>query len=178
MREAMSMQQLLDQIAEQLPVADEEPTDAIDLRRDSAAVASQMPSAAEAAEWATAGKGELEATPLSLASIRAQAKTMLAAKTTPAARQETLAALADAALRAARPHSAALIFDMAERRAWKVRTLDLAFAFALAPTLALALALAFALALALALASALALALALTLALSRRVRRARRAAQC
>ena len=121
MREAMSMQQLLDQIAEQLPDADEEPADASDLRRDSAAVASQMPSAAEAAEWATAGKGELEATPLSLANIRAQAKTMLAAKTTPAARQETLAALADAALRAARPHSAALIFEMAERRAWKVQ---------------------------------------------------------
>ena len=88
------MQQLLDQIAEQLPVADEEPTDASDLRRDSAAVASQMPSAAEAAEWATAGKSELEATPLSLASIRAQAKTILAAKTTPVARQDTLAALA------------------------------------------------------------------------------------
>ena len=121
MREAMSMQKLLDQIVEQLPVAYEEPADASDLRPGSTAVAPQMPTAAEAAEWATAGREELEATPLSLASIRAQAKTILAAKTTPVARQDTLAALADAALRAARPHSAALVFEMGERRAWKAR---------------------------------------------------------
>ena len=95
------MQKLLDQIVEQLPaayedpVAYEDPADAGDLRPGSAAVAPQMPTAAEAAEWATAGREELEATPLSLASIRAQAKTILAAKTTPVARQVTLAALAD-----------------------------------------------------------------------------------
>ena len=109
MREAMSLQKLLDQIAEQLPaayedpVAYEDPADAGDLRPGSAAVAPQMPTAAEAAEWATAGREELEATPLSLASVRAQAKTILAAKTTPVARQDTLAALADDTLRAPYP---------------------------------------------------------------------------
>ena len=99
MREAMSMQKLLDQIVEQLPVAYREPADASDLR----SAPPQMPTAAEAAEWATAGREELEATPLSLASVRAQAKTILAAKTTPVARQDTLAALADDALRAPYP---------------------------------------------------------------------------
>ena len=103
MREAMSMQKLLDQIAEQLPAAYEDPADAGDLRPGSAAVAPQMPTAAEAADWATAGREELEATSLSLASVRAQAKTILAAKTTPVARQVTLAALADDALRAPQP---------------------------------------------------------------------------
>ena len=174
MREAMSMQQLLDQIAEQLPVA-AETADGSEPQRDSVAASPQIPSAAEAAVWAKAGEDELEATSLSLTSIRAQAKAMLAAKTTSAARQETLVRLADAALQAARPHSAALVFEMAERRAWKARVLGLALALGLGLGLGLAhrpspVTLALALTLTPALASAL--------PLTRRARRARRAARC
>ncbi len=100
-REAMSLQQLLDQVAEQLPVADKEQR-----RGDSAA--------------APPATDEL-ASPLSLANIRARARAALAAPVEAAARQARLAALADEALQAQRPHSALLVFEMAERRAWKAR---------------------------------------------------------
>ena len=62
-----------------------------------------------------------EASPLSPERVRARARTLLAAPVSPEQRQAMLAELASEALAAQRPHSALLVFEMAERRAAKQR---------------------------------------------------------
>ena len=98
--EASSVAELLDLLS-QLPVADTS-------QRTVRPAAVPLPSG-------------YEASPLSPERVRARSRTLLAAPVPPEQRQAMLAELASEALAAHRPHSALLIFEMAERRAAKQR---------------------------------------------------------